>query len=96
VAVAEMAIAGRLGASISPSTIHHDIVAALFSESTGRIVCEVEPRNVAQFVEAINVASDTNLAVVIGSVSADHNVHFGSQLNITVAQLVHAFNRTTA
>jgi len=96
VAVAEMAIAGRLGASVSPSTIHHDIVTALFSESTGRIVCEIEPSNVAQFVEAINSASDTTLAAVIGNVSADQNVQFGSQLNLTVAQLVHSFNGTTA
>ena len=62
----------------------------------GRIVCEIEPSNVAQFVEAINVASDTTLAAVIGSVSADHSMHFGPQLNLTVAQLVHAFNGTTA
>jgi len=42
VALAEMAIGGRLGVHVGELP-HADAVVALFAESTGRFVCEVEP-----------------------------------------------------
>ena len=45
VALAEMAIGGRVGVDV-PSLPHPDPVVALFAESTGRFVCEVDPDDV--------------------------------------------------
>ena len=62
VALAEMSMAGRLGANIDtlPSA---DVVTALFSESTGRFVCEVAPDDVTWFVEGLGEP-----AIVLGTV----------------------------
>ncbi len=48
VAIAEMCIAGRLGATITDLP-HDDLVTALFSESAGRLIVEVEERSVPAF-----------------------------------------------
>jgi phosphoribosylformylglycinamidine synthase len=45
VALAEMAIGGGLGVD-SPWLAHDDLTVALFSESTGRFVCEIAPHDV--------------------------------------------------
>jgi len=104
VAVAEMAIGGRLGAEIDPSVIHDDIVTALFSESTGRIICEIRPDHVAQFITLINDSVSTPRAVVIGQVTDNASLRVGAlkveSLNvgllfdIPVHELVGAFNGT--
>jgi phosphoribosylformylglycinamidine synthase len=64
VAVAEMAIAGRLGATLT-SLPHAAATAALFSETNGRFVCEVAPSDLEWFVQTV---PDTS---VIGKVTAD-------------------------
>jgi phosphoribosylformylglycinamidine synthase II len=52
VALAEMAIGGRLGVEID-ALPHPDPVVALFAESTGRFVCELDPADLGWFVEAL-------------------------------------------
>ena len=51
VAIAEMCIGGRLGATID-TLPHDDVATALFSESIGRLVVEVDPADVDAFVAA--------------------------------------------
>ncbi len=52
VAVAEMCIGGLLGANID-TLPHADITTALFSESTGRFVCEIAPQDVTWFFDGL-------------------------------------------
>jgi phosphoribosylformylglycinamidine synthase subunit PurSL len=52
VAVAEMCIAGRLGATIDELP-HADLPTALFAESIGRLVVEVRPERVDEFVRTM-------------------------------------------
>jgi phosphoribosylformylglycinamidine synthase len=49
VALAEMAIGGRLGVEVDVTAVDDDVTTALFSESVGRIVCEVDPQHLAEF-----------------------------------------------
>jgi len=63
VTIAEMCIGGRLGATID-TLPHDDLVTSLFSESTGRFICEVSPNDVAWFLEALDEP-----AVVLGEVT---------------------------
>ncbi|MEM9515395.1 MAG: phosphoribosylformylglycinamidine synthase subunit PurL [Actinomycetota bacterium] len=53
VALAEMCIGGRLGASID-ALPGDDTVTALFAESIGRLIVEVEPRRVAAFMRVMD------------------------------------------
>ncbi len=66
VALAEMAIAGRLGIEVDVTGIADDLTTALFSESVGRIVCEVRPHHLAEFKELFGADG-----VIIGHVT-DH------------------------
>ncbi len=52
VALAEMAIAGRLGVLIDQLP-HRDPTAALFSESNARFVCELMPDDLAWFIDCV-------------------------------------------
>ncbi len=72
VAVAEMCIAGRLGATID-TLPHEDLATALFAESCGRLVVEVQPRHVAAFLEAldgrarrIGTVNDRSMLEIVG------------------------------
>ena len=58
-----MSIAGRLGANID-TLPHLDVITALFSESTGRFVCEVAPDDVSWFIEGLGEP-----AIVLGTVT---------------------------
>ncbi|MEI8240936.1 MAG: phosphoribosylformylglycinamidine synthase subunit PurL, partial [Actinomycetota bacterium] len=62
VAVAEMAIGGRLGVTVH-TLPHIDHTTGLFSESSGRLLCEVAPDHLDWFVEAMD-----GDAVVVGEV----------------------------
>ncbi|MFK8026316.1 MAG: phosphoribosylformylglycinamidine synthase subunit PurL, partial [Ilumatobacter sp.] len=53
VGLAEMCIGGRMGATID-TVAHDDRTTGLFSESIGRLVVEVEDRNVAAFLRAMD------------------------------------------
>jgi len=64
VAIAEMCIGGRLGATID-TLPHDDLVTSLFSESTGRFICEVNPDDVEWFLGALGEP-----ATVLGTVTS--------------------------
>ncbi|MEX1024147.1 MAG: AIR synthase-related protein, partial [Planctomycetota bacterium] len=65
VALAEMCIAGRLGADID-TLPHSDPTTALFSESSGRLIVEVSRDDLAAFVDVIHEDH-----VVVGTVTDD-------------------------
>ena len=88
VALAEMCIGGRLGATID-ALPDHDPVVALFSESIGRFVVEVAPGDVERFVETLGTDASR-----IGMVEDDGVLRFGpdGQLGaVDVEVLVDAF-----
>jgi phosphoribosylformylglycinamidine synthase len=85
VAIAEMCIGGRLGAAID-TLPHADLVASLFSESTGRLICEVNPDDVVWFLDALGEP-----AVVLGDVIRDSELRFPGTPSIELAALRSAF-----
>jgi len=87
VALAEMAIGGRIGVDVHVPAIHIDPVTALFSESCGRIVCEVRPEHVDDVVDMIGGA-----ARVIGRTNARGIFSAGDLFELPVEDLVAAFN----
>ncbi|MFM8793537.1 MAG: phosphoribosylformylglycinamidine synthase subunit PurL [Acidimicrobiales bacterium] len=69
VAVAEMVLAsGGCGATLEAAAVHPDPVAALYSESTGRIILEVGADDAARVVEILGTAA------VVGRVTGDGNL----------------------
>ena len=86
VALAEMCIGGRLGATID-TLPHDDLVTALFSESSGRLVVEVAERNVAAFLRAMD-----DEALRIGMVNETKTLDIDGVEPIAVDDLVDAFN----
>ena len=63
-ALAEMCMSGNYGAHID-TLPHPDLTTALFSESTGRFVCEVGPDDLAWFLDGLGEP-----AIVLGNVTA--------------------------
>jgi phosphoribosylformylglycinamidine synthase len=86
VALAEMAIGGRLGARIE-TLPHADHATALFSESIGRLVLEVAPAS----LDALRMVLDEPVTV-LGTVTAEPVVRIVGVLPIDVDDLVAAFN----
>jgi phosphoribosylformylglycinamidine synthase subunit PurSL len=86
VALAEMCIAGRLGARVE-SLPHDDHVTALFSESSGRLIAEVRPRSVDAFMKIMGGS-----ATPIGVVTDDSLLTIPGVEPIPVDDLVDAFN----
>ena len=86
VALAEMCIAGRLGASIVELP-HEDLVTALFSESAGRLVVEVEERSVPAFLRIMD-----DDAFHLGTVSESGQLSLPGVEPIAVSDLADAFN----
>jgi phosphoribosylformylglycinamidine synthase II len=86
VALAEMCIGGRLGASIS-TLPHDDHATALFSESMGRLIVEVEERSVPAFMRIMD-----DDVVQIGEVSESGLLSMPQVEPIAVSDLVDAFN----
>jgi phosphoribosylformylglycinamidine synthase len=85
VTLAEMCIAGRLGANVD-ALPHQDPTVALFSESAGRFVCEVAPRNLRWFLDLMG-----DDAMVLGEVTATRVLTLPS-VSLRVDELVTAFN----
>ena len=86
VAAAEMAIGGRLGLDLH---VDGEPVAALFSESNGRLLVEVAPTDAEAFVTAM--AGD---ALRLGTVTAEPRLRIGSggpAIDLPVAALVGAW-----
>ncbi len=65
VALAEMAIAGRLGVAID-TLPHAHLTTALFAESNGRLLCEVAPQHLDEFLTTVGEP-----AMVLGTVTDD-------------------------
>ena len=86
VSLAEMCIAGRLGARID-ALPHDDLTTALFSESSGRLVVEVRPRSVDAFMKIMGRSAAT-----LGHVTIDAELAFPGVEPIPVGHLVDAFN----
>ena len=86
VALAEMCIAGRLGAWISDLP-HEDLVTALFSESAGRLVVELEERSVAAFMRIMD-----DDAFHLGVVSESGLLELPEVEPMNVSDLADAFN----
>ena len=85
VAIAEMCIGGRLGAALD--TLPHDnLIVALFSESAGRFICEVQPDDVAWFLEGL-----AESAIVIGEVTSDAELRLVGMPPIPLDALQTAF-----
>ena len=84
VALAEMAIGGRLGVDVS-SLPHDDAVVALFAESTGRFVVELAPGDhewlAAELGEPVHV---------LGTVTTEPHLHIGP-CSIPLARAAVAF-----
>jgi phosphoribosylformylglycinamidine synthase subunit PurSL len=90
VAMAEMCIAGRLGADIH-TLPHPDPVTGLFSESTSRFVVEVAPNHLDEFVDVLDDAVQ-----VVGTVTAEPVLTLPEAGSVDLEVLVAAFNRESS
>lgn len=90
VAVAEMAIAGRLGVDLA-NLPGHDTASALFAESTGRFVCELAASDVEWFTDAMGEP-----VVLLGHVTGDAMIRLPGGISIALDTLVSAFTRGPA
>jgi phosphoribosylformylglycinamidine synthase len=86
VALAEMCIGGRLGISVD-ALPHDNTATALFSESTGRLLVEVEPRSVPAFLRVMDDAARR-----IGVVNHSGTLKVPDAPAIPVSELADAFN----
>jgi len=86
--LAEMCIAGRLGAEID-TLPHGDLVTALFSESSGRLIVEVHPRSVPAFTKVMN-----DQVLRIGEVTDQPQLRLPGVEPLDIADLADAFNST--
>jgi phosphoribosylformylglycinamidine synthase len=84
VAVAEMCVASRLGATID-ALPHADATAALFSETAGRLVVEVAPEDLDTLRDLV---PDT---FVLGTVDTDPVLDIVGVASVDVARLAEAF-----
>ncbi len=88
VALAEMCIGGRLGARVD-ALPHTDVATALFSESTGRLLVEVEPDDVEAFIE--HMSGDAHR---LGAVTSDDSLDLAGIGRVSIEALVGAFTGT--
>jgi phosphoribosylformylglycinamidine synthase II len=87
VAVAEMCIGGRLGATVEQLP-HDDVVTALFAESSGRHVVAVAAADAGRFTELLGASTVHRL----GFVTAEPVLRVPGVAPITVDELVAAFS----
>jgi phosphoribosylformylglycinamidine synthase len=85
-----MCIAGRRGALIDDLP-HDDLAAALFAESCGRLVVEVQPRRVSAFMKVMGERAQR-----IGTVTDDAALTITGVDPIPLQSLVDAFNGADA
>jgi phosphoribosylformylglycinamidine synthase subunit PurSL len=87
VALAEMCIAGRLGARVSVLP-HPDLTVSLFAESTGRFVLEVGPDDLHLLEDVLD-----DVVVVLGDVTDDGTLTVADLDPLSVDEMVEAFTR---
>jgi phosphoribosylformylglycinamidine synthase len=85
VSIAEMCIGGRLGADITMLPTP-DSVIGWFSESTGRIVVEVEPKDLREFQDTMGES-----VLVIGTVISDPTLKLLNDGSVAIADLLAAW-----
>jgi phosphoribosylformylglycinamidine synthase len=85
VAIAEMCIGGRLGATIDRLP-HDELAVALFSESSGRLIVELEQRNLPAFMKVMN-----DQLLRLGTVNDADTLELPGVAPIPVATLADAF-----
>ena len=90
VALAEMCIAGRLGADVTELP-HAELTAALFAESQSRLIVEVADDDLNRFRNVMNED-----VLVIGTVTDDHLLRFPGVAPVNVEDLADAFNQVAA
>ena len=88
VALAEMAIGGRLGIDVT-ALAHADVATALFAESNGRFVVELDPADVDWLADAL-----AEPVTVLGHVVAEPTLSFAGVGEISLDRLVTAFTRS--
>ena len=89
VALAEMCIAGRLGAEIT-ALPHDDRTAAFFAESQSRLIVEVSQSDLERFSDVMH-----DKLLVLGTVIDDQRLILPGMTPIDVEDLADAFNRTS-
>jgi phosphoribosylformylglycinamidine synthase II len=87
VTLAELCIAGRLGAQID-NLPHEDATTALFSESTGRFVVEVASSDLVRFTDVVGEHCQ-----VLGNVIEEHVLRIVGVGDIALEDLADAFHR---
>jgi phosphoribosylformylglycinamidine synthase len=87
VALAEMCIAGRLGADIGELP-HDDLATALFAESQSRLLVEVAPGDISRFRGVMH-----ERVQVIGTVTDDEHLRLPGVEPIHVEDLADAFTQ---
>ncbi len=87
VAVAEMCIAGRLGAEITELP-HENLACSLFGESQSRLIVEVEPADFDRFTEVMHETLHP-----LGTVIDEHELRLPGVEPISVEALADAFSR---
>ena len=88
VALAEMALGGRLGLDVT-ATPHPDPLVAWFAESSGRLVCEVAPEHLARFTATVGEP-----VLVLGSVTAEQVVALRGVRPLALDVIAGAFGAT--
>ncbi len=87
VAVAEMCIAGRLGADITELP-HENAACSLFGESQSRLIVEIAPDDLERFADVMHETLHP-----LGTVIDDHELRLPGIDPITVEELADAFTR---
>lgn len=85
VALAELCIAGRLGAEVTELP-HDDPVAGWFAESQGRLVAEIDPDDLDRFREVLDES-----VLVFGRVVAEQHLVLPGADPISIDELAEAF-----
>jgi len=87
VAVAEMCIAGGLGATLTDTFLFND--ETLFSETTSRFVIEVEPEHTAEIESLFKSFPIRHL----GTVTSEPVLSFGNSFSVSVDELKSAWQK---
>jgi phosphoribosylformylglycinamidine synthase len=90
VAAAEMCLGGRLGMALTLDT--DDPVTALFSESNGRLLAEVEPAHCAEFERLLAGLPFARVGMVTGGQRLTLGTREQPLLSLPIADLVTAWN----
>jgi phosphoribosylformylglycinamidine (FGAM) synthase-like enzyme len=92
VAAAEMCIGGRLGLNLTLNLASHQTTRYLFGETTGCLLVEIKPEHTAAFEKLLEHLPSIRIATVLNEPSLLVNNVAKQVLNLSVDQLVSAWN----